>query len=190
MTALAVKAPPYLPDAPVQLLRVDEWAALGMPSDWGRLVLDALGAEAGPVFEDAALCHLVWVLPPGGAADWPPAQNNAVHRFAPGSLLLVPGLAGHLGTCWVRPPLDGPLTDPHRLRVEVERILGPLDGAAELPPVVVCRYCRRPTRQGRVEADLPMFDGPDVLRWACLPCWRRIQAGCTGRHLRIVQGPP
>jgi hypothetical protein len=32
--------------------------------------------------------------------------------------------------------------------------------------------------------------GPvDVLRWACPPCWRRVQAGGTGRHLRVVRGP-
>lgn len=190
MTVPATERPSYLPDRPVDLVRVDEsWAAVAMPSDWGRLVLDALGAEAGAVYEDQAMSHMVWVLPPGGAADWPPAENNGIHRHGAGGLLLVPGLTGHLGTRWLRhPPQAGP-TDPCRLRGAAETILGPLDAAASLPPVMVCRYCKAPAREGRAEAVLPMLTAPDVVRWVCRPCWRRIQAGGTGRHLRLVRRP-
>ncbi|NUS17017.1 MAG: hypothetical protein HOY69_37420 [Streptomyces sp.] len=173
----------------MDLVTVDSsWAAVGMPSDWGHLVVDALNG-AGPVFEGQALCHVVRIPPPQGAADWSSAATNALRWYGPGSALLVPGLAGHLGTHWLRSPLNVPPTGPGRLRDAIESVLGPLEEAESLSPVMVCRYCKAPTRDGHVEAEFTKLTGLDVIWWACLPCWRRIQAGGIGRHLRLVRRP-
>ena len=63
MTAAAL-TPALLPAAPIELVDVGEtWAALSIPSDWGRQVLGVLGDKSGPVFDEPARLHLVCLLP-------------------------------------------------------------------------------------------------------------------------------
>lgn len=199
MTGPVKESPGYLLTAG-RSVQIDEaWAAVGLPSNWGRIVLDALGEQAGAVFEYRAMSRLVWVLPPGGAADWPLARNNAVYRFGPGGWLPVPGLAVHRDTRWLAPhelrridqetwwrrsPREFGLIDPALLRRAVETVLGPLEVAGALPPVHVCRVCSTPGRDGRVVTVLPMPGGLDCVWWACHTC---LEQTATGRPVRRAQ---
>jgi hypothetical protein len=186
--------PVFLPtDARIDLIDVGgTWAALSVPSDWGRQVLDVLGDEAGPVFDEPARLHLVWMLPAGGAADWPDARAAHVIRYGPGDKILVPGPAGyHDGTRWLRSPMEPPtFTDPHVLRAGIEFVIGPLEDVAALGPVVVCQFCRTPTRNGRLTEEFVAASGPYIASYACPRCWRSTVAGGEGRHLRAVHRGP
>lgn len=104
--ATAAASPAFLPEGSIGLVRVaPTWAALSVPGDWGRQVLDVLGDQTGPVFDEPARLHLVWTLPADGASDWPDAKAAQVVRHGHGDLLLVPGPDGyHDGTRWLRSP--------------------------------------------------------------------------------------
>jgi hypothetical protein len=176
----------------IGLVEVGDWAALSVPSDWGRHVLDILGDETGPVFNEPARWHLVWILPGGGAADWPDARAARVIRYGHGDRILVPGLAGHVdGTRWLRSPLKCPrFTDPDMLRAGIEFVIGPLADAARLGPVMTCQSCRAPTRHGRVTDAYLGPSGPLLCSYTCPRCWSLTVAGGEGRHLRAVRRGP
>jgi hypothetical protein len=192
--ATTAAAPDFLPtDTLIGLVVVgDTWAALSIPSDWGRQVLDVVGDKSGPVFDEPARLHLVWLLPPGGAADWPDAKATRVIRYGRGDRLLVPGAGGyHDGTRWLRSPLEPPLfTDPDVLRAAIEFVIGPLEEAAVLGPVVVCQFCRAPTRDGHLTDEFMSPSGPLYRSYACPRCWSITAAGGEGRHLRAVHRGP
>lgn len=180
--------PAYVAAGPLALVDVgDAWAALGMPSGWGRLVVEAMRDQAGPVFDDVAWSRLVWIVPSAAGTDWPDLTADGITWHRRGEKLLVPGVPGHLGTEWLRPPVDLSLTDPGALRDAVEMVTGPLDTESGRGPLVACHFCGSPTRDGQVVSELHSLSGPDRARHACPACWRRIQAGGTGRHLRPVR---
>jgi hypothetical protein len=186
----APPAAPFLPDERIGLVPVARtWAALSLPADWGRQVLDIVGDQAGPVFEEPARLHLVWILPGDGAADWPDVTAAHVHRYGHGDRLLVPGPDGyHDGTRWLRSPLELPqYTDPHVLRAGVEFVIGPLEEAAERGPVVVCQHCRAPIRSGHLTEEFMGPSGPPYASYACPRCWTAAAAGGERRHLRAVR---
>jgi hypothetical protein len=186
----AATTPAFLPDERIGLVRVaPTWAALSVPADWGRLVLDVLGDQTGPVFDEPARLHLVWILPADGASDWPDVRAAQVVRYGHGDLLLVPGPDGyHDGTRWLRSPLDLPrYTDPHVLRAGIEFVIGPLEEAAALGPVRVCESCRTPTRRGRLTEEFMGPSGPPYASYACPRCWTAAAVGGEGRHLRAVR---
>jgi hypothetical protein len=186
-------AAPFLPHERIGLVRVAlTWAAVSLPADWGQQVLDVVGNQAGPVFEEPARLRMVWILPGDGAADWPDATAAQVHRFGYGDLLLVPGPDGyHDGTRWLRSPLDLPqYTNPHVLRAGIEFVIGPLEEAGERGPVVVCESCRTPTRRGHVTEEYIGPSGPLHRSYACPRCWSITAAGGEGRHLRAVHRGP
>jgi hypothetical protein len=190
----AGNTPPYLPpdDLPVGLVKISaSWTAVSVPSDWGALVRDVLGDQCGPVMEDLGLRTLAWPLPAGGGAQWPDAQAAGVAWHGPGEDFLVPGLAGHHVARWVRPPTaDRQFTDPELLRVGIEFVAGPLEEAAALGPVAVCRYCGTPTRDALLVDSWDSLSGPGWAWYACRPCWSDTVRGGDGSHLRAVkQGP-
>jgi hypothetical protein len=185
-------APPaasFLPDERIGLVTVaPSWAALSLPADWGRQVMDVVGDQAGPVFEEPARLHMAWILPGDGAADWPDASAAGVVRYGHGDLVLVPGSDGyHDGTRWLRSPLELPqYTDPHVLRACIEFVIGPLEEAAALGPVRVCQSCRAPTRNGHRTEEFIGPSGPLYSSYACPRCWAMTASGGVGRHLRAV----
>jgi hypothetical protein len=185
--------PAFLPDERIGLVRIaPSWAALSVPADWGRQVLDVLGDRTGPVFDEPARLHMVWILPADGAFDWPDATAAGVVRHGGGDLLLVPGPDGyHDGTRWLRSPLELPqYTDPHVLRGAIEFVIGPLEEVAELGPVVVCQSCRTPTRNGHLTEVFVGSSGPLYPSYSCSRCWAATATGGQGRHLRAVHRGP
>lgn len=154
--------------------------------------MDVLGDKGGPVFDEPARFHLVWILPTGGAADWPNAKAARVFRYGPGDKLLVPGSDGyHDGTRWLRSPLELPLlTDPDVLRAGIEFVIGPLEEDAVLGPVVVCQFRRARTRDGQLTEAFISPSGPIYSSYACPRCWDITVAGGAGRHLRAVRRRP
>ncbi|MEU9964739.1 hypothetical protein [Streptomyces malaysiensis] len=141
-----------LPEQPIGLRRADEhWNAVAVPTTWSRLVLANLAGRNGAVFEDARFRHLVWVIPSGGADDWPEAHGMGVIVYRTGEQLAVPGLGGFHGSHWLRTPSGQLLfTDPDELRTAVEKVAGPLADAEQLGPMVVCCYCNTPTRDSKI----------------------------------------
>ncbi|MEV0016726.1 hypothetical protein [Streptomyces tendae] len=183
---------PYLPGSgqPVGLVTVDhQWNAVTVPALWGRLVWDVLAERSGPVLEDTAAGHLMWVIPPGSADRWPDATAAGVHVHEAGAELLVCGQDGHrCGMRWLRvPTTQQNETDARELRTALEWILGPL---TEAEPVQVCISCGAPTRHGHLIARQPSSAGPDKEVHACPGCWREISCGGVGRHLRVVRKGP
>lgn len=186
---------PYLPPGGVPLaqMKVDRsWTAVSVPSVWGGLVVDVLGEQGGPVMEDPALRLLTWPLPPGGGASWPDAGAAAITWHGPGALLVMPGLGGyHDGTRWLRPPIPGRLfTDPDLLRAAIEFVAGPLEDAARLGPLTVCRYCGTPTRDAVVVEEFAAASGAGYQWHACRRCWLATLHGEDGRHLHVVKAGP
>jgi hypothetical protein len=192
MTAAALTRLPYLPEPgqPVGLVTVDHrWNAVTVPVLWGRLVWDVLAQRSGPVLEDRAAGHLLWVIPPDSADPWPDATAAGVRVHQAGAELLVCGQDGHrCGMRWLRvPTTQHHETDARELRTALEWILGPL---AEAEPIQVCVSCGAPTRRGHLLARHVSSAGPDKELHACPACWREIARGGLGRHLRVVrQGP-
>ncbi|MFI0765695.1 hypothetical protein ACH4TQ_12550 [Streptomyces sp. NPDC021218] len=173
-----------LPKQPLDLMRADEtWNAVATPDDWGRHVLDALGDSTGAVFEDPVRQELVWIIPPGGVDAWPAAPPLGMTLYRAGDRLTVPGLDGDRGgTRWIHPPeADRLFTDAAALRREVEAVVGPLDEAADLAPVRVCRFCATTTRDHVVVDVWESSNGLRRVSWACQPCWR--DTGGSAGHL-------
>lgn len=192
--AATAASPAFLPaSASIGLVRVTPtWSALSLPSSWGHHVLDVLGEHSGPVYEEPARMQLMWILPPGGAADWPDLTSARFVRYGPGDEILVPCPDGyHDGTRWLRSPLEPPLTtDPDQLRAAVEFVFGPLETADVLGPLVVCEDCRAPTRDGRITEEFIGASGPLFQSYACPRCWEIAAAGGRSRHLRVVRREP
>ncbi|MGW3971240.1 hypothetical protein ACWEFD_18310 [Streptomyces ardesiacus] len=192
MTTAAMLRPPYLPreDTPLAMTAVDgTWNAVTVPANWGHLVLEVLAERTGPVLEDPAAGHLLWVIPPGGADTWPDATAAGVQVHGDGAELFVCGLDGYRsGMRWLRVPTTRSWeTDARLLRLGLEWVLGPL-GDAE--PVQVCISCGAPTRDGRLLARHLGDAGPGWEVHACPGCWREISCGGVGRHLRVVRKGP
>jgi hypothetical protein len=167
------------------------WAAIDVPEGWGRQVMDVLGAQNGPVYNDGRR-RLVWILPAEGGADWPDAMAASVIRYGPGDSVFVPGPASrHSAIRWLRSPLGPPeFTDPDALRTAIEFVIGPLEDAAVLGPVEVCLYCAAPTRDGRLVDEVGGVSGPVIPLYACPKCWSNTVKGGEGRHLRAVRRGP
>lgn len=147
MTGPAKEGPRYLLAVGRSVQIEVTWAAVGLPSDWGHIVLDALGDQAGAVFEYRAMTRLVWVLPPGGAADWPLARNNAVYRFG--------------------------LIDPTLLRRAVETVLGPLEEAGRCRRSMCAGSVQRPAgtvAYCRCRKGWPPRGGPATRAWSRPTC--------------------
>jgi len=171
------------------LVKVDEtWAAVSVPCDWAPIVRAVLGSRGGPVYCDATTSHWVWPVPAGGAAGWPDLLRLGVPRYGPGELLLIPGKTGHNGTAWVHPPTaERAFTHPVLLREALEFVLGPLDEAVNLGPVVVCRSCGAPIRDAVLIESFESPSGPGWDWYACRPCHQEMLRGGPGRHLHIVR---
>lgn len=186
---------PYLPPggAPLGHVQIDQsWTAVSVPSVWGGHVLDVLGDRSGPVMEDPALRLLTWPLPSGGGATWPDASAAAITRHGPGEFLLIPGLNGYRdGTRWLRPPAPGRLfTDPDLLRMAIEFVAGPLEEAARLGTLTVCRYCGAPTRDVVLVEEFTAASGGGYQWHACQRCWLATLHGEDGPRLRVVKAGP
>ncbi|WP_225850639.1 hypothetical protein [Streptomyces sp. HPF1205] len=150
---------------------------------------DVLGDQSGPVMEDPGLRMMAWPLPAGGGADWPDARAAGVAWHGPGDTLLVPGLDGYRdGTRWLRPPTDDAVfTDPATLRTAIELVTGPLEEAAELGPLAICRYCGTPTRDAVLVETRHSVSAADHHWFACRPCLTsRVRDG-NGRRPRVVR---
>lgn len=192
MTTTVVLRPPYLPRENERLgvVQVDgSWNAVTVPAAWGHLVLDVLADRSGPVLEDPAAGHLLWVIPSGGADDWPDATRAGVQVHRPGAELIVCGLEGYrTGMRWLRVPTSSRWDmDARLLRLGVEWVLGPLSDAE---PIQVCIACGAPTREGHLLARSTGVSGPGWEVHACPTCWREIARGGPGRHLRVVKKGP
>ncbi|MEJ8654695.1 hypothetical protein WKI65_43355 [Streptomyces sp. MS1.AVA.3] len=185
-------APHYLASRPIDTIQVDDtWSAVTVPASWGALVLDVLGDQSGPAFMDPVYRYMSWIIPPGGAADWPDALDVGVDVCNTGDWVTVPGPEGHpSGTRWLRPPTDGQLTDPTTLRAALEWIIGPLADAAQLGFVEVCRYCGTPTRDAMVVSVYHSPSGSGHVSYACRSCHHDTANGGDGRHLRVVRKGP
>ncbi|MFJ4469638.1 hypothetical protein ACIP2X_19425 [Streptomyces sp. NPDC089424] len=192
MTTAAALRPPYLPreDVRLDLVAVDStWNAVSVPATWGHLVLDVLADRSGPVLEDDASGHLLWVIPPGAADRWPDARAAGVQVHREGDELLVCGLEGYrAGMRWLRVPTTRKWdTDTRLLLPALEWVLGPL---AEAQAIQVCVSCGSPTRDGHLLARSVGIAGPGWEVRACHTCWREIARGGPGRHLRVAKAGP
>jgi hypothetical protein len=192
MSTATLLAPAYLPQDGARLAAVTvdaTWNAVTVPADWGRLAWDVLAERSGPVLDDPSADHLAWIIPPGGADDWPDATAAGVRVHRQGAELVVCGLDGYRsGMRWLRIPTPRCRdTDPRVLRLALEWIVGPL-GDAE--PIQVCISCNAPTKRGHLLARHGGDSGPGCQLYACPPCWREIARGGPGRHLRVVQKGP
>ncbi|MEV8062693.1 hypothetical protein AB0P37_41350 [Streptomyces antimycoticus] len=179
-----------LPDQALDLTRADEnWNAVAAPDGWGRHVLDALGDSTGAIFEDPVLQQLVWIIPPGGADAWPVAPPLNITFYRAGDSLTVPGLNGsRCGTRWLHPPqADRLFTDADALCQAVEGVAGPLDQAADMDPMVVCRFCTTVTRDAAVIDVWESINGLRRVSYACQTCWR--DTGGSAGYL-LDQGKP
>lgn len=194
MTGPGRKAAPYLPPSEVcgEQMEITTWAAVSVPSAWGPLVRDALGDECGPVMEDAPFRTYAWMLPAGGGADWPGARAAGVIWHGPGEQFYVPSIPGRPPvTYWVKPPtVERQFTDPALLRVAIEFVTGPLAEAATLGPLVVCRYCGTPTRDGLLTESVVGASDGGYEWYACRPCWAATVGGGDAPHLRVVKRAP
>ncbi|MFT9479736.1 hypothetical protein [Streptomyces sp. Mo3] len=176
-----------LPDQAIDLTRADEnWNAVATPDGWGRHVMDVLGDSTGAVFEDPVLQHLVWIIPPGGADDWPAAPPLNITLYRAGDRLNVPGLNGsRCGTRWLHPPqADWLFTDADALRQVVEGVVGPLNEAADMAPAQVCRFCTTITRDAAVIEVWESINGLRRISYACQTRWRDT-GGSTGHLLDL-----
>ncbi|AYN40952.1 hypothetical protein D9753_21045 [Streptomyces dangxiongensis] len=192
MTADTLVTPPYLPRAaaPLDLVAVDgTWNAVTVPALWGRLVLDVLAERSGPVLEDPAADHLLWVIPPGGADGWPDATAAGVQVHRQGAELTVCALDGHwCGMRWLRVPTTRRWdTDARLLRLGLEWVAGPL---ADAQPIQVCVSCAAPTRAGHLLARNLGDTGSGYEVHACPTCWREMTRGGPGRHLHVMKKGP
>ncbi|MEC3994960.1 hypothetical protein VSR01_16065 [Actinacidiphila sp. DG2A-62] len=168
----------------------DRWSAVALPSDWGARVLDAVGAQVGPVFVDPGLMWHVWIVPPEAVATWPDASAAGVVLRQKGDGLLAPPRNGcHNGLRWLRDPLRR-LTDPVILRRAIELVIGPLEKAVELGPVAVCRFCGVPTRRAYPVDAFYSQTGPGLQMYACAQCYRTALGGGQTRHLHAVRERP
>lgn len=72
---------------------------------------------------------------------------------------------------WVRPPEEGRVfTTPIALLLTVERVIGPLEDANVLGPVVVCEECRSVTRDAVKVAEEETLSGPPRVTYVCREC--------------------
>ncbi|MCZ1012288.1 hypothetical protein [Streptomyces lydicus] len=182
----------YLASLPIETIQVDDtWNAITVPSSWGALVLDVLGDQSGPAFVDPVYQYMSWIIPPGGAADWPDALDAGVDVCTTGDWVTVPGPEGHAsGIQWLRPPKDGQLTNSTTLRAALEFVIGPLAEASQPDAVKVCQYCGAPTRDAKVVSVYYSPTASGHVSYACRSCYGDTATGGGGRHLHIVRRGP
>lgn len=94
-----------------------------VPARQGLEAVDILRREAeqrvGPVLHDGACDTLGFLVPPGTADAWD-VPGSACTRTA-GRGLRIPAEPPVLGSGWLLPEADAPVTDPADLRVALDR---------------------------------------------------------------------
>lgn len=175
---------PYLTERSVELLTVDDgWCALSVPLDLAPLVLGALEDLSGPAFSNVGTNYGTWFMSPGSGADWPDLSGAGVEWKRAGDQILVPGQNSRGALSWLRFPLnDVPIfTDPTPLRMALEMLLGPLEQAGALGPVVLCHFCSAPSRDVKLIAWGHDESGPGWNHYSCVPCWD------AGTHQNVLE---
>ncbi|MFJ1580434.1 hypothetical protein [Streptomyces sp. NPDC088182] len=189
MTAAHETPLPGLPAEPIETVTIpDSWNAVTVPSEWAGLVLGILGPRSGAVLEDAFARETVWFIPPGGAADWPETRDLGLRVLHTGHGIALAGPDGFRNDMtWLRSPLmPSPLTACDDLRAAIEHTVGPLDQAAALGPVRVCRYCGAPVRDAHLVRRVESLNAFGWATYACGPCWNTTARGGTDA---VQEGP-
>ena len=147
------------------------WNAVSASTVWGCLVDAVLGDRSGAVVEEEELIRLFWIIPAGGADDWPVPAATRLQSHTAGDIVPVPSLGNTLGGVFWRGMPNGRLvTDPDDLRAAIEQVIGPLGEAVHLGPIVVCCRCGKLVREAVEVAEMASASGSGWTRYACPAC--------------------